>query len=271
MGKKESSNGGQQITMCGHTFTVRPPQIVDPYERMMVEVTGLSRIIGPSAPNMDAYIAMLAARVKSGMLADEVYKRLLAEIRGKQIETMTSDENGDATGDIVTQTVSANVHVFARDSESVLGFQSYAFRAALRECFSESGFFKKNRGSRERFREGMGVWPLFLRLERNGKPLTEPDGVDSRNVHVWAGGKKCDSIAQFEYVDTPWSIKIMLEARHDSPLKLHDVVGVLGLLRTVGLGAQRSMGYGRCELSGVSDVTKAKTTAALVSEGLRVQ
>lgn len=259
---------GQQVIMCGHKFTVYPPKIVDPYERMVLDINGLQRIVGPTAPNLDTYIAMLKARVKAKVLAQEVCDKLLDEIRGKQVETMVSDPNGDATDEIITQTVSANVHVFARDGEGVLGLQSYAFRAALRECFSESGFFKSNRGTRERFREGLGVWPLFLRLERNGKPLTEPDGIDSRPIHVWAGGKKSDSIVQFEYVDTPWNIRVMLEARHDSMLKLEDAANVLSLLRTVGLGAQRSMGYGRCEVGGVSEVLRAKTLTALAKKAV---
>ena len=266
--KDEKANGGQHIMMCGHEFVVRPPQIIDPYERILFEVNGIAPIVGPTAPNLKAHMAMLAARLKAGLLSQEVYDKLLSEIRGQQVESMLSDENGDAAGIIAAATVRATLHAFARDKDGELGLQSYAFRAALRECFSESGFFVKQRGSRERFREGIGVWPLFLRLERNGEPLMVPDAVESRPVHVWAGGKPCDSICQFERVDTPWTIKVMLEARHDSPLKLQDALGVLSLLRTIGLGAQRSMGYGRCEIGGVSDVIQARTTMALVKPGM---
>lgn len=264
MGKPTKQIEGMLIKMCGHEFTVYPPRIKDPYARMMITVEGLSPITGPTAPNLDAYMAMLAARRKAGLLADEVYTRLLEEIQTKQRERMTSDDNGDATGEIVVEAVSASVHVFVRNSADHLGLQSYSFRAALRECFSETGYFKKNRGTRERFSLGLGVWPLFITLERDGKPLSAPDGIGSHPVQVWAGGRKVSSITQFEYVDPPWSAKIMLEARHDSLLKLEDAASVLSMLPTVGWGAQRSMGYGRCKVSGVSDIIGVKDNRPLV-------
>ena len=265
---KGNGNGGEIVKMCGVEFHVRPPLIKDPYAKIMMEIEGLSPITGPTAPNLDTYQAMLDARVKKGLLTPEVRDKFLAEVRGKQVERMMSDPNGDASGDIITESVSAAVHVFARDKAGVLGLQSYAFRACLRECFSETGFFKSNRGTRERFALGVGVWPLFLQLERNGVPITEADGIDSHPVHVWSGGRKNDSISQFEFVEPPWSMKIMLAFRHDSILKPQDAISVLSMLPTVGLGAQRSMGFGRCRLRVVSDVVEATDQQVLVQYGI---
>jgi hypothetical protein len=110
----------------------------------------------------------------------------------------------------------------------------------------------KKRGHRERFREDMGIWPLFIQLERDGKPLTAPDDIVRHFIHVWAG----DSIGYVEVVKCPWTVKVIIEVRQDSVLKLSEAVDVLKCLRTVSFGAQRSQGSGRCELAGVSDIVR---------------
>lgn len=264
MAKGEKTNGGIHVMMCGQEFVLRPPVIVDPYEKAMVRIRGLSPILGPTAPNLDTYIAILNARVKAGLLSAEIRDKLLEEVRGKQVARMLSDANGDAADQIAVETVSATTHAFARDADGVLGLLSYAFRACLRECFSESGFYKKNPGSRERFREGLGIWPLFLQLKRDGKPITVADEIRRDPVHTYVGPKKVDSITHREAVNLPWEMDIMLEARHDSPLKLADAVRLLSLGRTVALGAGRSQGWGRFELVGASDVVAARCDAPLV-------
>lgn len=250
---------GVKLRICGVEAVARPPIIEDPYERIMVVVEGLSPIVGPCAPNLNVYMALLEARLKKGLLDQEAYDRITEEVRGKQVQRMTSDEKGDSAGEIATEVVKATVNLFARDAEGCLGLQSYAFRAALRECFSRSGFFVENRGTREDFKHGTGVWPLFIRLERGDKPIEAADDIHvafrndegkivSQPVHVFAGGKPQHSISQFEVIEPPWRARIMIEARRDAPIKLDDVVRVLGLLPTIAWGAKRSMGYGRCQV-----------------------
>lgn len=288
--KFDTRHEGVKLRICGVETVARPPLIEDPYERIMIVVEGLSPIVGPCAPNLNVYMALLEARLKKGLLDQEAYDRITEEVRGKQVERMTSDEKGDSAGQIATEVVKATVNLFARDAEGCLGLQSYSFRAALRECFSRSGFFVENRGTREDFKHGTGVWPLFIRLERGDKPIeaaddihVKPDVVHSkpitqaddihvafRNdegkivsqpVHVFAGGKPQHSISQFEVIDPPWRARMMVEARRDAPIKLDDVVRVLGLLPTIAWGAKRSMGYGRCSLVLASRVERVDPAA----------
>jgi len=221
----EKRSDGILLKMCGREFTVRPPVIPDAYARIMVVLEGLGPIAGPTAPNLDAYMAMLEARLKAGKITPEVYQRLLLEARGKQVERMKSDADGNAAGDIADEVVEATLNTFARDAEGFVGLQSYAFRAALRECFQNSGYWKENPGSRDRFRHGTGIWPLFIRLERGDQPIKDTelyiesgnafvkdaDEIKSQPVHVWAAGKQQHSISQFEVIEAPWRARIMIE------------------------------------------------------------
>ena len=282
-------HAGVRIRVCGVEALVRPPIVADPYERIALVVEGLSPIVGPMAPNLDVYMALLDARLKKGLLDQAAHDRIMEEVRGKQVERMESDTKGDSAGEIATEVVKATVNLFARDEDGCLGLQSYAFRAALRECFSRSGFFVEHR-AREDFKHGTGVWPLFIRLERgdapikdaddigvkpdvvHSKPITQADDIHvafrndegkivSQPVHVFAGGKAQHSISQFEVIECPWRARMMVETRKDSPISLADVVEVLGLLPTIAWGAKRSMGYGRCKLALSSEVERVDPAA----------
>lgn len=260
---------GIAITQFGIHFRVKPLTLPDPYQRVLVIIEGLSPIVGPCAPNLNAWLAMIEARFNKGLIDKVVYERLQAEARGKQVERMLSDKNGDAAGKIATEFVQASLNTFARDSGGNLGLQSYAMRAAIRECCGQRQLWKENPGLRERFVHGTGVWPLFIRLERGDKPITEADEthvefydaeadkIVSQPVHVWAGGAKQHSISQFEVVTPPWRARFVVEFDKNSPFKPEMVADALTLLPTIGWGAKRSMGYGRCRVVYISEPVSA--------------
>lgn len=237
---------GYELSMFGGKLTtiLRPPMIVDPYVRMILHIEGLGPIVGPLAPNLDVWLTILGARLKNGQLSQQAYDRMLEELRGKQVERMKSDAHGDASGEIAKEIVEANINTFARDSAGCLVMQSYSFRAALRECLSESNYFMNTPGSRERFKNGLGVRPFAIRIERDDMPLTAADSVvsapeleaaaprakaaaeddvkisdgdkiASQPVHVWAQNKMQHSISQFEVIEPPWRARILVEIRRN--------------------------------------------------------
>lgn len=294
--------GVELAVFGGYKMTFRPPVMIDPYKRFGVLIEGLSPIVGPCAPDLTAWNALVGKRLKDGKLSVEAHDRLLEEARGKQVQRMESDANGDAAGKIVEEMVKASVNTFARDMENRIVLQSYAFRAATRECLQRSGFFQDNSGSRERFKHGLGIWPLAIPILRDDQPLadiddihvehaTDSDRIASQPVHVWAQNKMQHSISQFEVIEPPWRMRILIEVQRnleddfegtvaeaetdgqdesvvEEAKKLAkkgerkvrmlginpaDIVQALGLLPTIALGAKRSMGYGRCRVIGVTE------------------
>ncbi len=231
---------GYELTMFGGKLKaiMRPPMIIDPYVRMVLHVEGLGPLVGSHAPNLDVWLAILGSRLKSGQLSQQAYDRMLEELRGKQVERMKSDKNGDASGEIAKEIVEANINTFARDAEGCIVMQSYSFRAALRECLSESNYFMNTPGARERFKNGLGVRPFAIRIERDDRPLLTADAVKSidetvqapaeadvkisdgnkiasQPVHVWAANKMQHSISQFEVIEPPWRARILVEIRRN--------------------------------------------------------
>jgi hypothetical protein len=275
MGDPKRPDTGEVIEFAGQQWEVRPPAF-DPsetYDRYIVVLEGTQPIVGPCAPNLDAYTAMLSARVKAGLIDQTVMDQILAEVREGQRKVLEEDAPGEENGvkkeepkedgaakEIADKAVNATINTFARDLEGKLGLQSYAIRAFVRECLTESGTFVKNKGKnlRERFRLQVGVSPLFIPILSGGKPHVVPDRVDSRPCHVQVGVKKFHSIKTREIIDPPWSVTFELQVGKESTLTAEMIEDAMKLAPTVRLGAERSQEAGSCSLQlwGTPKVTK---------------
>jgi len=144
------------------------------------------------------------------------------------------------------------VSTFERDANGCLGFYGHTFRAAIRECLTEMGFFREHLKLHERNEDGLAMWtlaqdldvlPEFVRLERDESPITKPDQVVKQPVMRNDKGQISYYINQFETVDLPWQARVVLGCR--GVITCEALEKALTLMSVIGWGRLRAMGYGK--------------------------
>lgn len=176
-------------------------------------------------------------RSKLGIDKDDIIREMVAE---------TMVERG-VTADEATTIVSENKHLngFRRD-EHGLYIEGRQLKAALKEAASVAvaagkltgrGWGKTNKGLLSYLAEH-----VFVVEDRLHLGVTEPSGVAQRFVHTFRG-----SGIQYEEYVTDAKVSFTVMADHDFSDKEWATIWLTG--EQQGIGASRSQGYGRYEVT----------------------
>lgn len=176
-------------------------------------------------------------RSKLGVDKDDLIREMVAE---------TMVERG-VTADEATSIVNESKHLngFKRD-EHGLYIEGRQLKAALKEAASVAvaagkltgrGWGKTNKGLLSYLAEH-----VFVVEERLHLGVTEPSGVAQRFVHTFRG-----SGIQYEEYVTDAKVSFTVMADHDFTDKEWAVIWLTG--EQQGIGASRSQGYGRYEVT----------------------
>ncbi|MFH1609599.1 MAG: hypothetical protein ABID40_03115 [Candidatus Bipolaricaulota bacterium] len=280
------------VSYAGYDWIIQPFKSSDPYEHRLLVLEGLGPIHGGCAPTLDAYLAMLKARVNAGLMTKELYDQVLGARVQKEEQVWKSDERGDATEEVETFEVEQNISTFASGPNGEIGLLAYTLIAATRECLSTSGVFmgrteadkeaakvakeaakeaakaakaegkavakpikesKPKQALRERLNLDIRFNPGLLALYRNGEPLMAPDLIEKRTIHPKGPQGRRSAIKQFEVVNLPWESRVIVSRAVGSNLGWDDLITGWERLPSVGWGAGRSQGAGSCRLKAISD------------------
>lgn len=176
-------------------------------------------------------------RTKLGIDKDELIRQQVAE---------TMVERG-VTADEATEIVNTNKHLngFKRD-ESGLYYEGRQLKAALKEAASVAvaagklparGWGKTNKGLLSYLAEH-----IFVVEDRLPLGVAEPTGIAQRFVHTFRGS----GIQYEEYVEDA-KIEFTVMTDHDFTEKEWAAIWTTG--EQQGIGASRSQGYGRYEVT----------------------
>jgi hypothetical protein len=189
-----------------------------------------------------------------GVLADEIAKAAaqIVEERGISVPT-DSDAVGIADEAIEKVAKATGLSGFKRDPERGLYIMGYQLKAALKEAVNVSVAAGKidgkkwgltGKGSAGFVAEHIQILEDRLYLETAGthEPITEPTNVSTRPVHLWNG----TALTQEEFVEGA-EFDFTLITDWDFPDEFWAIMWLTGQYQ--GLGASRSMSFGRYEVT----------------------
>lgn len=138
------------------------------------------------------------------------------------------------------------MNIFPQDDEGLF-LRGYQIHGALKEAMSIQ---KSITSWRQKLARGVRVIPDRIYLTRNGEKVNEVDGVDTSVVHSEHMGRPVSSLRKVELLrKVEFSCKILVANEKGKPIISEDKLrNLLEHIEYSGIGAQRSMGYGRCEL-----------------------
>lgn len=185
----------------------------------------------------DPHVAEGWLKTKLGIDKDDLIREQVAQVMVER----------GATADEATEVVNANKHLngFKRD-DSGLYIEGRQLKAALKEACSIAvaagkltgrGWGKTNKGLLSYFAEH-----AFITEDKLHLGVTEPTGIAQRFVHTFRGS----GIQYEEYVDDA-KIDFTCITDHDFTPKEWAAIWTAG--EQNGLGASRSQGYGRYEVT----------------------
>jgi hypothetical protein len=208
----------------------------DLYDKYSVTIKVRDKLCGGVPKNHELIESWVKARTAHD---DRMTKTQTAEV----IETVLEEKTESAwTG-------------FQCDPEHGLFLATRNVKAMLRESATMLRLFVKKRGSKQIVQHGFeikGGWH-----HSDGRVYLcqdEPDGADEGAIHVMTAQgprtaiKKVDYVSQCEIKFQIWVFKTAAqEKRH---LGEADVIEMLTFAQENGLGAQRSQGYGKFDVTG---------------------
>jgi hypothetical protein len=177
-------------------------------------------------------------RTKLGLDKDELIREAVAEVMVER----------GVTAEEATKVVDTNKHLngFKRDPERGLYIEGRQLKAALKEAASVAvaagkltgrGWGKTNKGLLSYLAEH-----VFVIEERLHLGVTEPTGIAQRFVHTFRG-----SGIQYEEYVADAKVDFTIIADHDFTDREWAVIWTTG--EQQGIGASRSQGYGRYEVT----------------------
>lgn len=140
------------------------------------------------------------------------------------------------------------VTVFPRDPEGRLHLWDYQVKGNLKES---GNILKEQLGIknlRDKLDNYVYVAPRRILLLRDGKPLTEPDGIFSRPLRAMTMQGPRVSIAQSEYLEPPLTLQFTIRLLEHKEIKPETLQEILAFGELKGLGQWRNGSFGRFRL-----------------------
>jgi hypothetical protein len=192
----------------------------------------VGRIAGgiPTDPN----VAEGWLRTKLGMQRDDLIRDAVAEVMVER----------GVTAEEATAQVNANRHLngFKREPDSTLYIEGRQVKAAIKEAanvrWPKERWGPSRKGTLSFFAEH-----VFVENDHISLGVTEPSGVAQRFVHTWRGS----AIQYEEYVD---DVDLVFSVITDFEFKVEQLALLWLTAEQQGVGASRSQGYGRYDVTG---------------------
>jgi hypothetical protein len=188
----------------------------------------------------DSNVAEGWLRAKLGVNKDDLIRAMVAEVMVER----------GVTADEATQVVNANKHLngFKRDEQQGLYIEGRQLKAALKEAASiavDSGKVKPRGWGKVNTKKGLLSYlaeHVFVVEDRLHLGVDEPSGVMQRFIHTFRG----NGIQYEEYV-TDAKVDFTVMTDHDFSEEEWAAIWTAG--EQNGIGASRSQGYGRYEVT----------------------
>lgn len=142
---------------------------------------------------------------------------------------------------------------FKATDDGHLYIEGRQVKALLKEAGSRMGFGKAIKGTRPSLKqdlhEAVHVDEDVLLLTRDGDSITEPDGIDTRPIHVMGPQGPRTAIKAVDYV-TQAELRFTVRVLKSSGVTVDILKQILAFGQDLGLGADRSQGAGKFEVIG---------------------
>jgi len=229
----------------------------------------VNAIVGGVAKRLETTYAVIARRVKDGILTEEEGERIKADVRGryedmaararaeKEASGETSDEDNPELSDAAKEAVEARWSTFWQDATGIY-LEARTIKAAIREAHSALGTFTAGRQMRKRGGHNDGTYVVGTEssekvyLMRNGEALKEPDDFEDRVVLLKTAQGPRSALKRIDVVlgkeegpDFGCNITFRIGLLRECSITENDLINALSLLEFKGLGAMASLGFGK--------------------------
>lgn len=212
------------------------------YDRYAVEIKVRRRIFGGVPRNPDLLKAWIASTTKHD-------------------DEKTTQQEKEARETLLQPTEERSWNGFPGDNHGLFVWSRQA-KAMFREAATMLRLTTEKRGSKQILQHGFEIkGPRAeerIYLLRDGKPIAEADGYEENPIHVDTAQGPRSAIKRVDYVREPTLAFAVWVLRTESAEKRHlgesDIVQMLRFSQENGLGADRSQGHGKFDVTAFSPI-----------------
>jgi hypothetical protein len=139
-------------------------------------------------------------------------------------------------------------------SDEGLYIEGRQIKALCKEAASRLGFSKAVKGQRPSLRqdlhEALHIDEDVIFVLRDGQRILEPDGYETACIHVMTAQGPRTAIKRSAYIEPGATVSFTARILNCVVLKEAHLVDILAFGQDLGLGAQRSQGWGKFEVIG---------------------
>ena len=149
---------------------------------------------------------------------------------------------------------------FKRNAKNEIMYEGRCVRGHLKDCALQvADFFPAIKQFRAKVVNALYVKEsMFNVYDSSRNPIVEVDGVEQRFIHVMTARGERNAIKFLDYVVDPYiEFTLMLKNVNARPLHtitLEHIETMLSYGSTHGLGAERSQGWGRYSVTGITEI-----------------
>lgn len=234
-----------------------------------IEAELVNAIVGGVAKRLETTYAVIARRVKDGILTEEEGERIKADVRTRYQEMAAKERaQREAAGEVdstenpelseaAKEAVEARWSTFFQDHRGIY-LEARTIKAAIREAHSSLGTFTKGRTERKRSGHNDGTYVVGttdsekVYLLRNGEHIPEPDDFEDRVVLLKTAQGPRSALKRIDVVlgkeegpDFGATIRFRIGLLQECSITEEDLISALSLLEFKGLGAMASLGFGK--------------------------
>lgn len=237
------------------------------YEKWVVTCRTANKMLAGWPKNAEAELAMLEARMRKGLVTQEVVDAAKARISSaSSVDPAVETEAASDKSTCVFKTVDEDRIAQDPTLEPFKGsifIESRQIKAGLREAATTLGKTVADWGSKQVIQHAMfarGIdHPDCIFFYRDGHILKGADATETMVAHITGPQGPRSTIKIHEYVAPGAEFKFELRrAASGNTVKISekDLVFFLTLCQDNGWGASRSQGFGRVEIVGMEQTAK---------------